>query len=566
MKQLFQPQGVITLDRGPWAEGLKFAAHLRDGFPSAVNLVTGAWPTSAAADGAAFTAMTPAGQGTYAGATLNRFGAIYAVNQAPTDLGTDDFTVACYGAFNPTFANPAATFMWGPNANNQWRIQQSLNDSTAVEAGAFAFATYNSSDRSFLTVGASGVITGRPQLMIGRRRGTEYTLWVDGVVKRTNTFAPQNISNATSQIIFGSDSSGYGPNATLLYGMMWRAALADSLITELAAQPWGWTRDSARRGRVWVQLSAANDSDVSVTASLPLNSVTIDGLTPSISVSSSGAIVSPTTGSALWTGLTPTITVSNNRIVQPSNASIAVSGLGSSVLVGNSVSSQPGVGSTVITGLTPTVLVTAHKVVQPSVGATQVSGVAPTITASGNKVAQPAVGSEIVTGLTPTVSVTNHRISQPGVGSIVISPSIPVVVTGSVQFSRPISDVSNAGWTPSSGVDLYSVLDEAVPDDGDYIYSPLNPSTEKFIIQLGAIGDPQSSTGHDISLHLQAIGQDTVFTFELLQGPANSVLDTWDESVTVAQGVVARTRTLSPAVADSISNYADIRISGVAHA
>lgn len=31
-----------------------------------------------------------------------------------------------------------------------------------------------------------------------------------------------------------------------------------------------------------------------------------------------------------------------------------------------------------------------------------------------------------------------------------------------------MSDVSNAGWTPSTGTDIYSLLDESTPDDADY--------------------------------------------------------------------------------------------------
>jgi len=51
-----------------------------------------------------------------------------------------------------------------------------------------------------------------------------------------------------------------------------------------------------------------------------------------------------------------------------------------------------------------------------------------------------------------------------------------VVVSGSFSGSspsspiaRPTSDVSAGGWTPSSGTELYPMLDELTPDDGDYI-------------------------------------------------------------------------------------------------
>ena len=36
-------------------------------------------------------------------------------------------------------------------------------------------------------------------------------------------------------------------------------------------------------------------------------------------------------------------------------------------------------------------------------------------------------------------------------------------------IARPNSDISNTGWTPSTGSDLYAMLDEVTPDDADYI-------------------------------------------------------------------------------------------------
>jgi hypothetical protein len=51
-----------------------------------------------------------------------------------------------------------------------------------------------------------------------------------------------------------------------------------------------------------------------------------------------------------------------------------------------------------------------------------------------------------------------------------------VVVSGSFSGSspsgpiaRPSSDISAGGWTPSTGAELWPMLDELTPDDGDYI-------------------------------------------------------------------------------------------------
>ena len=41
--------------------------------------------------------------------------------------------------------------------------------------------------------------------------------------------------------------------------------------------------------------------------------------------------------------------------------------------------------------------------------------------------------------------------------------------TVTAQFLRPISDVSNSGWTPSTGTDLFAMIGETVRNDATYI-------------------------------------------------------------------------------------------------
>ena len=72
------------------------------------------------------------------------------------------------------------------------------------------------------------------------------------------------------------------------------------------------------------------------------------------------------------------------------------------------------------------------------------------------------------------------------------------------------------------------------------------------------------STGHVISIRLKAVNADTNFDLDLVQG--STVLDSWTENVTAAAGVVQRSRTLSGTVADSITQYGDLRIRGIARA
>lgn len=53
-----------------------------------------------------------------------------------------------------------------------------------------------------------------------------------------------------------------------------------------------------------------------------------------------------------------------------------------------------------------------------------------------------------------------------------VSASPVSALFSSITAYYPGSDISVAGWTPSTGTDLFACLDETTYDDGDYITSP----------------------------------------------------------------------------------------------
>jgi hypothetical protein len=59
-------------------------------------------------------------------------------------------------------------------------------------------------------------------------------------------------------------------------------------------------------------------------------------------------------------------------------------------------------------------------------------------------------------------------------------------------IGRPSSDVSNSGWSPSTGSDLFAMLDEVTPSDTDYIVTSSLGSTCK--LNLNATQYPGSSS------------------------------------------------------------------------
>jgi hypothetical protein len=85
-----------------------------------------------------------------------------------------------------------------------------------------------------------------------------------------------------------------------------------------------------------------------------------------------------------------------------------------------------------------------------------------------------------------------------------------------------------------------------------------------FEVRLTSISDPVSSVGHTTKIRMQAVSFDLRFDYLLVQN--TTVLDSWSEHVTAAAGVVERSRVHSGTVADSITDYTNLRIRGRARA
>jgi len=88
----------------------------------------------------------------------------------------------------------------------------------------------------------------------------------------------------------------------------------------------------------------------------------------------------------------------------------------------------------------------------------------------------------------------------------VIAPPRPfwaVAVASANQFARPASDIAAGTWTPTTGTDLYAMLDETPASDTDYIQSGLIPTADVCEVRLTSLTDPASSTGHVVRYRLR---------------------------------------------------------------
>ena len=135
------------------------------------------------------------------------------------------------------------------------------------------------------------------------------------------------------------------------------------------------------------------------------------------------------------------------------------------------------------------------------------------------------------------------------------------------QFARPSADTVRTGWTDEAGgtVDIYTGIDEVTAEDTEYIKTPTPPGSNEFETVLTSVTDPVSSTGHIMRWRRRkqpATGSaDINLTVRLIQ-TTTQVVSRADNTL---PGTFTDTSyTLSAGEADSITNYADLRLEFVA--
>lgn len=122
------------------------------------------------------------------------------------------------------------------------------------------------------------------------------------------------------------------------------------------------------------------------------------------------------------------------------------------------------------------------------------------------------------------------------------------------QFLRPISDVSNSGWTPSSGSDLFSMIGETVRNDSTYISATEAGAVCE--VKLGtSTGDPLSSINHLPRIVMSAGSGGIIL--RLKQG--TTVIKEWVYAALTGTDTLYEP-TLTAGDIDSITDYTDLRI------
>ena len=126
--------------------------------------------------------------------------------------------------------------------------------------------------------------------------------------------------------------------------------------------------------------------------------------------------------------------------------------------------------------------------------------------------------------------------------------------TVTAQFLRPISDVSNYGWTPSSGSDLFPMIGEATRNDATYI-SAIEAGAACEVLLGTSTGDPLSSINHLPRIVMSA-GSGGIIV-RLKQGA--TLIKEWTYS-SLAGSDTLYEPTLTGGEIDSITDYTDLRL------
>jgi len=157
-------------------------------------------------------------------------------------------------------------------------------------------------------------------------------------------------------------------------------------------------------------------------------------------------------------------------------------------------------------------------------------------------------GSGVPDGSYPWV----YRLFEDGVSAGTATVSQTVGITA--QFLRPIADIANSGWTPSTGSNLFSCIGEAVRNDSTYIRATAPGAICEVLLGTSS-GDPLSSINHLPRIVMSAGSGGIIL--RLKQGA--TIIKAWTYA-SLAGSDTLYEPTLTSGEIDAISDYTDLRL------
>lgn len=192
-------------------------------------------------------------------------------------------------------------------------------------------------------------------------------------------------------------------------------------------------------------------------------------------------------------------------------------------------------------------------------GAGSVSASPPTSLAIGNRPSDTARTWDGMIGIQlyfdGALSAADHAAIHANPWQVFAEETIPLFWSGvTAQFLRPISDISNSGWTPSSGSDLFPMIGETTRNDTTYISATEAGAWCEVLLGTSG-GDPLSSVNHLPRIVMSAGSGGIII--RLKQGA--TLIKEWTYS-SLAGSDTLYEPTLTGGEIDSITDYTDLRL------
>lgn len=513
-----QPQQAVGIDwSNPITRGLVDVIDMT-GKPRSVILGT---PATTFGTAPSYSAATAKGlavdtRSAFGGVYFSRSDGKYAT-AAQTHIAVAEFTAASayYAGYFATATSDGAT--------NSFSLQSTGGGSDALVYPGGTFAT-----------GAESALFNTGINVVGLSGSGTFNLYKNGKLVSSGSSTPA--SQSTSRlVVFGerSANSGYATKGRSVLHLFYNRHLSATEHAIIAENPWQIFKPIPRR--IFVPV-AAGGSDVTGTFSATEAAETLSAAGGIIvggaaSVTESAETVSASGSVAI--GATSSITETAETLSASGTVDSGVVGTASISEAAETVSAS---GSIAVGG---TASITNDAQTLTAAGSIQITGagnlieLAETLTASGI----------VLGGITGSADLT------------LAAQTLSAFATSSFgTIARPGSDTSNTGWTPSTGSDLYAMIDEVTPNDADYISTTSAGSVCK--LGLGAVADPGTSSGQVVSYRASS-STGNGLKVELMQGAA--VIATWTHATLTSTDTTYQ-QSLSGAECDAITDYTALSV------
>jgi hypothetical protein len=130
-----------------------------------------------------------------------------------------------------------------------------------------------------------------------------------------------------------------------------------------------------------------------------------------------------------------------------------------------------------------------------------------------------------------------------------------IINSSTAYKTRPVSDVAAGSWLPSTvAAPLYSMIDEAVASDSDYIY--VNSSGSVAEVALQSLAPPEPSSGWTLKVRVKGDSSGRSVRVKLMQGTTE--IASWLQTVTDSYATYSLS--ISPDQKAAVTDYSALRL------